>query len=216
MHYLLILWLAALCLLMLRLVHLRLHHSYPLFTMSTGFDIIFGAAAVHIGINAAGMANVGLLGDTMDVFLTPFIALELFSSKTDREGTPARFIGPALVTLGAAAAVVVFLMNSPDADSLEVAEGLAFLMDTVMTVVVIWYALRKSFRPSTVPGRNLLWLRRLFIIELVSSALRNLVAPLFANAHLTLLDIAFILVSVIATAVCTLALRKKNDPSVPA
>jgi hypothetical protein len=33
---------------------------------------------------------------------------------------------------------------------------------------------------------------------------------------LTLLDIAFILVSVIATAVCTLALRKKNDPSVPA
>lgn len=216
MHYLLILWLAALCLLMLRLLHLRLHHSYPLFTMSTGFDIIFGAAAVYMGISAAGMANLGLLGDTMDVFLTPFIALELFSIRPDRDGAPARFIGPALVTLAAAGAVVVFLMNSPDGDSLEAAEGIAFLADTVMTVVVIWYALRKSFRASPLPGRNLLWLRRLFLIELVSSALRNLVAPLFANARLTLLDIAFIAVSVIATAVCTLALRKKNEPSVPA
>ena len=215
-HYLLILWLAALCLLMLRLLHLRLHHRYPLFTLSTGFDIVFGAATVYIGLNAAGMANLGLLGDTMDLFLTPFIAFELFSTNVERKGDYAKFMGPALVTMGAAAVVVLFLMSSPDADSIEAAEGLAFLMDTLVTVVVIWYALRKSSRASATPERNLLWLRRLFLVELVSSALRSIIEPLFASAHVTALDIVFFVVGVIATAVCTFALRKKSDPSVAA
>lgn len=208
-------WLAALCLLLLRLFQLRLNHRFSLFTVSTAFDIVFGAATVYIGLNAAGMANIGLLGDTMDLFLTPFVAFELFSNP-ESENNSARFIGPCLVTLGAAACVVFFLMSSPEPDSIETAEGLAFLMDTVMTIVIIWYSLRKLSRASVAPDRNLLWLRRLFLVELVSSALRSLVEPLFAGAHLTALDIIFFVISVIATAVCAFSLRKRSEPSIMA
>lgn len=209
-------WLAALCLLLLRLFQLGLHQRLPLFTVSTGFDIVFAAATVYLGLNATGMANVGLLGDTMDLFLTPFVAFELFSPQLKGESGAVRFVGPCLVTLGAAAAVVLFLMSSPDSDSIETAEGLAFLLDTVMTVVVIWYALRKLSRSSAAPDRNLIWLRRLFLVELVSSALRSIIEPLFASAHLTAIDIIVLVVSVTATAVCALSLRRRSEPSIPA
>jgi hypothetical protein len=215
MFYVLIVWLAALFVLLLRLFQLRLHQRIPLFTISTAFEIVFGATTVYLGLNAAGLANLGLLGDTMDLFLTPFIAFELFAARPDNDRS-SKFIGPAAVTLGAAATVVAFLMSSPGGDSIEAAEGLAFLADTVMTVVVIWYALRKMAGSSAAPGRNLLWIRRLFLVELVSSALRSIIEPLFASTHFNMLDIAFFAVSVIATALCTFALRKTSEPSVPA
>jgi hypothetical protein len=215
MRYVLVIWLVALLALLLRLFQLHLHHRIPLFTLSTAFDIVFGATTAYLGVNATALANLGLLGNAMDLFLTPFIAFELFSAKSEGDGN-SKFLGPALVTLGAAAAVVLFLMGSPGVDSIEVAEGLAFLADTVMTVVVAWYALRKMGGSTAAPGRNLLWIRRLFVIELVSSALRSIIEPLLASAHFNALDIVFFAVSVIATALCTVALRKRSEPSAPA
>jgi hypothetical protein len=204
----LILWITALGLLLLRLLWLRLHQTYLLFTISAALDLVFGLASLKYGLLSRSVANLGLLGDTMDLFLTPSIALELFSAPGTFAMYPIRYLSPVLLTVFAGAGINLFLVSGPDSDSLEAAAGLAYIADTMMTIFVLSFVLRKNRTQELLVERNTLWLRRLFTIELIMSAVHSLIAPFIDAKQFNFVDIVFFGLSVIATAACTLALRK--------
>ncbi len=210
---LLILWMTALGCLLIRLLVLRLHHSHLLFTVSCGLDLAFGIATLRYGIASQASASLGLLGDTMDVFLTPSVAAELFGPAGAFEAYPARQVTPLILTLLAGVGIEVFLATSPDQESFQSASVLAFIADTIVTLLVISYIVRKTRQHDTAVERNSLWLRRLFAVELVAGAIRSLIGP-FLAPQVALLDVLFFSVCLVATAVCTFALRK--PPPAPA
>ena len=204
---LLIAWMAALGLLLVRLLWLGLHHRYLLFVISTGLDLVFGAATLQSGLASRVAQNLGLLGDTMDIFLTPSIAIELFGP-ADRPALPtSRYLSPLILMVLAAGGIVLFLSGSPDAESFQSASMLAFLADTMVTLLVLSFVARRH-RQKEVVDRNTLWLRRLFTFELVMSALHSLVAPFIGASQFNFVDMAFFSTSMLATAVCTFALRR--------
>jgi hypothetical protein len=113
-----------------------------------------------------------------------------------------------LLTVFAGAGINLFLVSGPDSDSLEAAAGLAYIADTMMTIFVLSFVLRKNRTQELLVERNTLWLRRLFTIELIMSAVHSLIAPFIDAKQFNFVDIVFFGLSVIATAACTLALRK--------
>jgi hypothetical protein len=192
---------------------LRLQHQYLLFVISTGLDIVFGLATLQTGLTSRAAQGLGLLGNTMDIFLAPAIALELFRPQDRPAASQGRFLSPLILMIVAAGAVILFLSGSPDNDSFQSAAGLAFLADTMVTVLVLSFVVRR-YRQKEIVDRNTLWLRRLFTFELAMSALHSLIGPFLEESQFNFFDIGFFAISVIATAVCTLALRR--SPSVPA
>lgn len=212
-QYLLMAWMAALGLLLVRMLWLRLHHQYLLFVISTGLDVVFGAATLETGLTSRAAQGLGLLGNTMDIFLAPAIAIELFHPQDRPALSQGRFLSPLILMIVAAGAVILFLSGSPDNDSFQSAAGLAFLVDTMVTLFVLSFVVRR-YRQKEIVDRNTLWLRRLFAFELVMSTLHSLVGPFLEEWQFNFFDIGFFAVSVIATAICTFALRR--SPSVPA
>ncbi len=208
LHVLLILWMVALGLLLARMFLLGLHKTYFLFTISTALDIIFGVATLKFGFASQGVENLSLLGDTMDVFLTPSVALELISLPVLRSAAPARFLSPVVFTLLAGAGINIFLAGSPDKESFEAAGALAFIADTMVTLLVISFLVRRLRQQDLAVERNPQWLRRLFLFQLVASAVHSLSALFVNQAAFSFVDIAFFSLSLVATVVCTLALRK--------
>src|SRR4051812_10628113 len=154
-------WIAALAILILRMLMLRLHQTYFLFTISTGLDLIFAAAVLKNGLVSKGSASLALLGDTMDIFLTPSVALELFSVAGGPAAYPFRVLSPLLLMLFAGAGINLFLSDNPDADTLQAALELAHIADLMITVFVISFVIRKLRQQDAPLDRNTLWLRRL-------------------------------------------------------
>lgn len=204
---LLIAWMAALALLLLRMLWLGLHQRYLLFAISTGLDIVFGAATLQSGLATRAAQNLGLLGDTMDIFLTPSIAAELFAPADRSSGAASRPMTTVVLMILAAGGIILFLSGTPDADSFQSAAMVAFLADTMITLFVLSFVVRRH-RQKEIVDRNTLWLRRLFTFELVVSALHSLIAPFLAASQFSFADIAFFSASMVATAVCTFALRR--------
>ena len=213
LQFLLIAWMAALGLLLVRMLWLGLHQQYLMFVISTGLDVVFGAATLQTGLTSRAAQGLGLLGNTMDIFIAPAIAVELFHPQDRPALSPARFLSSVILMILAAGAVILFLSDTPDTDSFQSAAGLAFLADTMVTLLVLSFVVRR-YRQKEIVDRNTLWLRRLFTFELVMSALHSLIGPFLAEGQFTFFDIGFFGVSVIATAICTVALRR--SPSVPA
>lgn len=213
LQLLLILWLVALALLLLRMLQLGLHHPYLLFAISTGLSLVFGVATLQAGINSHVTENLGMLADTMDIFLAPSIAMELFALPKQL-GTPVgRSLMPVYLMIIAGSGVVMFLSSSPDAESVQSAYTLAYMADTMVTILVLSFVMRKN-REKQIVERNTLWLRRLFTMELVISATQSLIALFIKPSQFSFFAMAFFGVSMIATAVCTFGLRR--EPSVPA
>jgi hypothetical protein len=104
--------------------------------------------------------------------------------------------------------IVLFLISGPDNDSFQSASMLAFVADTLVTLFVISYVIRRSRQVEPLVERNAFWLRRLFAIELIAGALRSVIGLFFASPQIGILDILFFAVCLVATAVCMLALRK--------
>jgi hypothetical protein len=210
---LLISWMVALGLLLMRMLMLRLHHTHLLFAVSCGIDLVFGIATLQYGIASQAAAGMGLLGDTMDVFLTPSVASELFGPPVAVEAYSTRTLTPIILTLLAGIGIDLFLTNTPDADSFQSASLLAFVADTIITLLVISYIVRRSRQQDLLVERNSLWLRRLFAVELIASGLRSLVGPFIAEPQVGIVDVLFFAVCLAATAVCMLALRKTPESS---
>jgi hypothetical protein len=206
-HILLIAWMAALGLLLVRMLWLGLHHQYLVFAISTGLDIVFGVATLQSGLASHAAESLGLLGDTMDIFLTPAIASELFGMGDRPATSSGRSLTSLVLMIVAAGAIILFLSSSPDTDSLQSAATVAFLADTMVTLLVLSFVVRR-YRQNEMVDRNTLWLRRLFTFELVMSALHSLIAPFLAASQFNFVDIGFFSASMIATAICTFALRR--------
>jgi hypothetical protein len=207
-HTLLILWVGALVLLLARLFLLRLHKAYILFTVSTALDIVFGIATLQSGISSQGAENLALLGDTMDIFLTPSVAVELISMPGTGGAYSSRYLSVVLFMLLAGAGITMFLAGSPDKDSFEAATSLAYIADTMMTLFVISFLLRRLRLKDLTADHNTQWLRRLFLIQLSASAIHSLLAPFLPQSAFNIVDILFFSVSLAATLLCTLRLRK--------
>ncbi|HXE14475.1 MAG TPA: hypothetical protein VN633_20280 [Bryobacteraceae bacterium] len=205
---LLICWMAALGLLLVRMLFLGLHRSHLLFAVSCGIDLVFGIAILKIGIASAAAGALGLLGDTMDVFLTPSIAAEFYGPPGTFEGNATRQLTPLIFTLIAGIGIILFLVSGPDRDTFQSASALAFIADTLVTLFVISYVIRRSRQMDSPVDRNSLWLRRLFAVELIAGALRSVIGLFFASPKIGILDILFFAVCLIATFVCMFALRK--------
>jgi hypothetical protein len=205
---LLICWMTALGLLLVRMLFLGLHRSHLLFVASCGIDLVFGIATLKIGFASAAAGSLGLLGYTMDLFLTPSIAAEFYGPPGLFEARPSRQLTPLIFTLVAGIGIVLFLISGPDNDSFQSASMLAFVADTLVTLFVISYVIRRSRQVEPLVERNAFWLRRLFAIELIAGALRSVIGLFFASPQIGILDILFFAVCLVATAVCMLALRK--------
>lgn len=208
---LLICWMAALGLLLVRMLFLGLHRSHLLFAASCGIDLVFGIATLKIGIASTAAGALGLLGDTMDLFLTPSIAAEFYGPPELFETRPSRQLTPLIFTLIAGMGIIFFLVSGPDTDTFQSASMLAFIADTLVTLFVISYVIRRSRQPEPVVDRNSLWLRRLFAVELIAGALRSVMGLFFASPEIGILDILFFAVCLIATFVCMFALRKPAE-----
>jgi hypothetical protein len=207
---LLICWMAALGLLLVRMLFLGLHRSHLLFAVSCGIDLVFGIAILKIGITSTAAGSLGLLGDTMDLFLTPSIAAEFYAPEAF-EGSPTRQLTSLIFTLIAGIGIILFLVSGPDNDTLQSASALAFIADTLVTLFVISYVIRRSRQVDALVDRNSLWLRRLFAVELIAGALRSVIGLFFASPKIGILDILFFAVCLIATFVCMFALRKPAE-----
>lgn len=211
---LLISWMVALGLLVIRMLILRLHQTYLLFVTSCGIDLLFGIATLQYGIASQAAASLGLLGDTMDLFLTPSVAAELFGPPGSIEGYPTRQLTPLILTLLAGIGIDLFLTSTPDTDSFQSAALLAFVADTIVTLFVISYLIRRSRQQDLIVERNALWLRRLFAVELIAGALRSLIGPFLASPESGIVDVLFFGTCLVATTVCTFALRKAPEAPV--
>jgi hypothetical protein len=208
---LLMCWMGALGLLLIRLLWLRLHHDYLLFAVSCATDVIFGITMLHYGLASQATAGLGLLGDTMDVFLTPSVGAELFGPARATEPYASRQLTPLIFTLLAGLGIDLFLVSSPDADSLQAASVLAFMVDTVVALVVVSYVLRRLRTRERTADRNLAWLQRLFAVELIASVVRSLFGLFLDSPQASVLDILFFSVCLCATSACVISLRKQPE-----
>jgi hypothetical protein len=211
-HVLLLLWVASLACLAIRLFHLKLHLEYLLFTVSTALSVVFGFASAQFPPNAPAQESLGLLGNTMDIFLEPSIALELFGVRS-KPATQSRFWSPLILMMMGGLGISAFLLASPDNTSFEAASSFAFIIDTGVTVFVLIYVIRQIRESGVAPDRNLRWLRRLFVFELAMSVARGALAFVVSLSYSNILDILFFGTGLIATAICTFGLRKAPVPS---
>src|SRR5580698_4439124 len=63
-------------LLLLRMMMLKLHDPFPLFTVSVGLGVVFGVAAITLVAKQPGFMELEALSLAIYFFLTPFVALE--------------------------------------------------------------------------------------------------------------------------------------------
>ncbi len=208
---LLVLFLGALAVFLLRLMMLRIQLRYPLFVISNGLDMVFGAAMVLLGAGSRGLLNVDLLATAIDVTLTPFVAFELYRSSKADDAASLRFLGPVVAAMLAGCIVTGYLGTGPDDESLKGAYATAYLLDTAVTLGVLGFLVGKLRRGVVPAERNLKWMRRLFVFEIASSGLRNMMEPFLPAQSSQIAYLVYVGLSFIVMVVCAAALRKQPE-----
>ena len=211
---------AATGLLLLRLMMLKLHDPFPLFTVSVGLGVVFGVAAITLGAKQPGFMELEALSLAIDFFLTPFVALELYRtiSAGEHETQSWRFLGPIAASLLAGGFVVVYFASNPEKQDREQVMSVAFILDTLMTFCVLGYLISTIRKGLPQADRNIKWLRRFFLLTTAADAIDSFVEInlIFAGipekpAHFAYSGLVFAI-----TAVCALALRKPQTENAPA
>jgi hypothetical protein len=123
-------------------------------------------------------------------------------------------LSPLLLTLLAGAGIDLFLADGPDTESFQSASGLAFLVDTMITLFVVSFVIRKMRQKEPALSRNTLWLRRLFAFGLIASTLHNLISAFLDVNQFNILNVVFFSLSAVATGFCAASLRKTEAPTV--
>ena len=206
--------------LLLRMMMLRLHDPFPLFTVALGLGAVFDGAAVFLGSQQPGTLELYALSLAVDFFLAPFVALELFRTvhPGEDEKQSWRFIGPIAASLFAGGFVVSYLTANPEKEAREGVVFIAFVLDTLMTFCVLGYlisCLRRGMQPVE---RNVRWLRRLFFLTTAADAIDN-----FVELNLTFVGLSekpvhltYVGFVIVITAACAFALRKPRTEDAPA
>jgi hypothetical protein len=209
----------ATALLLLRLMMLKLHDPFPLFTVSVGLGVVF-VAALTLGVQQPGSLELDALSLAIDFFLTPFVAVELYRTVRDDESEKQswRFLGPIAASLLAGGFVVVYFANNPEKEAREGAMSIAFILDTLMTFCVLGYLISTIRKGLPVVERNVRWLRRLFLLTTAADALDSFIEVnlYFAGIPEKPVHFAYIGALSVITAVCALALRKAGSEQAPA
>lgn len=158
---------AATILLVARLYWVGFQHRYPLFVLWTALSAIFTLPELFPKLPLFAEAGIVMVSFMMDLFLLPFVALELFRPDPEKEYPPARYAAPPLAGLLAAACLAAYLSTGLDRDSFSTTYQVMLMLETIVSMVVAGYLIRK-FRTGTPPGEpNVMWMRRLFFLTLV-------------------------------------------------
>jgi asparagine N-glycosylation enzyme membrane subunit Stt3 len=206
-----VLFLGALAIFLLRLIMLRMQDRYPIFVISNGLDLVFGAAMVALGIGSRGETNVDLVAIAVGVSLTPFVAFELYRTKMPEDHASLRFLAPVVAAMLAGCVVTGFLGSNPDDESMKEAYVMGYFFDTVVTLGVLGFLVGKLRRGVSPADHNLIWMRRLFVFEIASSGIRDMAEPLFNAESSKIAFAVYIGLSFVVTAVCAFALRKQTE-----
>lgn len=207
--------LGATVLLVARLLWVREHSRYPLYVLSVGLSIVFSVPALIPRLSAMSLASTDMVSFAMDLLLTPFVAMELFRPVSDSGQRPVRHIAPAIGSLLGGAAVAAFLTTDLDTESFKDSFTGLLLMDTIMSVAVIGYLMRK-FRAGTPPGdSNTMWIRRFFFLLTVMDVLALTVEVVTGSQTMRII---YLTAMIIATLGCLAVLRKpkQDHESAPA
>lgn len=208
--------LGATALFVIRLFWLRIHDRYPLYVLSLGLSMVFAAPAFLPEMGQVKSMGIEMINLAMDIFIAPFVVLELFRTVPDDEHSPMRFLAPAIGAVLAAGLVAFYVTSGLDMDSLRDTYGALFLMDTLVSFLIVGYLARK-FRAGTPPGdANTMWIRRFFflvvVMDLVTTFLELSVdRPVAKGIHIVYLGL-----SIVATVGCLVVLRKPKTESAPA
>lgn len=210
----------ATCLLLLRLMLLRLQDPFPLFTTALGVSVVFSGASLLMHADQPGSLEVWALSMAVDFFLAPFVALELFRAVRPGEDETRswRFIGPIAAALFAGGFVVSYFSTNPEKDAREGVLFVTFVLDTLMTFCVLGYMI-SCFRRGLPPAaRNVRWLRWFFLVTTAADAVDGFVEINLTFAGLPERPVHLIYVGLVAavTAACACALRKPGTADAPA
>lgn len=208
-----VLFLGALAVFLLRLIMLRIQDRFPIFVISNGLDMVFGVAMVVLGAGSRAILNVDLVALAIGVTLTPFVAFELFRTAKAEDGASLRFLGPIVGAVLAGCIVTGFLGSGPDEESLKEAYSTAYLFDTVVTLGVLGFLVGR-LRRATGAGpvdRNLTWMRRLFVFEIASSGIRDIVEPLLTAQLNQIAYLVYVALSFVVMVVCAFSLRRQTE-----
>ncbi len=206
-----ILFLGALALFLLRLIMLRIQDRYPIFVISNGLDLVFGAAMVVLGVGSRSEINVELVALAVGVSLTPFVAFELYRAQKADDHASLRFLAPIVAAMLAGCVVTGFLGSGPDEESMKEAYATGYLFDTVVTLGVLGFLVGKLRRGAGPVDRNLMWMRRLFVFEIAGSGIRDMAEPVLTAESSKIAFAVYIGLSFVVTAVCAVALRKQAE-----
>jgi hypothetical protein len=206
-----VLFLGALAVFLVRLIMLRIQNRFPLFVISNGLDMVFGVTMVALGTETRSLLNVDLLGLVMGATLTPFVAFELYRSQYDEDHQSLRFLVPITATVVAGCIVTAYLGSTPDEESMKGAYEFGILFDTVVTFGVLGLLVGKMRHGVSPADRNLSWMRRLFVFEVASSGLLTLVDALAPAQSGNVVHLIYVGLSFVVMAVCALALRKQQQ-----
>jgi hypothetical protein len=206
-----IMFLGALAVFLLRLIMLRIQDRYPIFVISNGLDMVFGLAMVLLGVGSRSEINVELVALAVGVSLTPFVAFELYRAMKADDHASLRFLAPIVAAMLAGCVVTGFLGSGPDEESMKEAYATGYLFDTMVTLGVLGFLVGKLRRGASPADRNLTWMRRLFVFEIASSGLRDMVEPWLTVQSSKIAFVVYLGLSFIATAVCAFALRKQPE-----
>jgi hypothetical protein len=204
-----VLFLGALAVFLLRLFLLRIQDRYPLFVISNGLDMVFGVMVVLPGLESRSLMNVDFLALVIGSCLTPFVAFELYRAKPADDPKSLRFLAPVIAAILAGCIVTAFLASGPDDESLKDAYSIAFIFDTVVTFGVLGFLVGKLRTRVAPAGRNLIWMRGLFVFEVASSSLMTMFEASMPAQSGGALRVIYVGLSFLVMAVCALALRKQ-------
>ncbi|MGA7412136.1 MAG: hypothetical protein WBW33_16795, partial [Bryobacteraceae bacterium] len=81
----------------------------------------------------------------------------------------------------------------------------------VVTLGVLGFLVGTLRRGAIPAGRNLIWMRRLFVFEIASSGIRDIVEPMLTAQSSKIAYVVYIGLTFIVMAVCAFALRKQPE-----
>jgi hypothetical protein len=200
-----------------RLLWVRFHDRYPLFVLWNALSVVFLFPQLFPQLSPVSVGSSDMISWVMDLFLLPFVAVELFRPAPEPEPLSARQIAPPIAGLVAGGFLAAYLSTGLDTESFGGTYLMLLMMDTVIFLVIAAYLMRK-FREGTPPGEsNVTWMRRLFFLEIVLGVVGTLVYISIQNeAAGKLMRVGSLALDLIIPVASLIVLRKPKPEGAPA
>ncbi len=200
-----------------RLLWVRFQDRYPTFVLWNALSVVFLAPQLFPKLSPAAAGGSDMISWVMDLFLLPFVAVELFRLAPEPEPLSIRYVAPPLAGLLAGGCLAAYLSSGLDRESFSETYTLLLMMDTMMLLVIAGFLTRK-FREGTPPGEsNAMWMRRLFFFQIVVGVLGTIALVWVQDeASLKVLRAADLAVNLVVPVASLIVLRKPKPEGAPA